>query len=124
LRQNFQAAGFPAESVQARTQDVFAALAQLASAGEKFDLVFADPPYGEKNVGYRSTSLAQQLLDDENLPKLVKQEGLLVLGHTKRDILGVCLRFGARGRCSSMGIVGCAFFFLSAKPRRWFPNPE
>src|SRR6185436_5790911 len=41
LRQNFQAAGFPAESVQARTQDVFAALAQLASAGEKFDLVFA-----------------------------------------------------------------------------------
>src|SRR5436190_12018099 len=45
LRKNFEAAGFPSESVHVRTQDVFAALAQLAAAGEEFDLVFADPPY-------------------------------------------------------------------------------
>src|SRR5215471_2859819 len=55
LRQNFQVAGFPPEALQARVQDVFTALAQLA-AGETFDLVLADPPYGEKNIGRRSTS--------------------------------------------------------------------
>ena len=72
-----------------RVQDVFAAIAQLAAAGERFDLLLADPPYGEKNVGRRSTSFAQQLLDDLNLPKLLAADGLLVLGHSKRDILSL-----------------------------------
>jgi 16S rRNA (guanine966-N2)-methyltransferase len=89
LRQNFQVAGFPPETLQARVQDVFAALAQLASAGERFNLILADPPYGEKNVGRRSTSFAQQLLDDANLPPLLAEGGLLVLGHTKRDTLSL-----------------------------------
>ena len=87
LRQNFQDAGFPAEVLQTRVQDVFSALAQLAAAGEKFDLVLADPPYGEKNVGRRSTSLAQQLLDDKHLPALLSPGGVFILGHTKRDTL-------------------------------------
>ena len=52
-----------------------------------FDLVLADPPYGEKNVGRRSTSLAQRLLDDPNLPRALSAGGLFVLGHTKRDTL-------------------------------------
>jgi 16S rRNA (guanine966-N2)-methyltransferase len=89
LRQNFQVAGFPADSLQVRVQDVFAALAQLAAASERFGLILADPPYGEKNVGRRSTSLAQQLLDDVWLPSLLQPDGLLVLGHTKRDTLSV-----------------------------------
>ena len=87
LRQNFQIAGFPPDTLQVRVQDVFAALSQLAAGGERFDLVLADPPYGEKNVGRRSTSFAQQLLDDKNLPALLAADGLLVLGHTKRDTL-------------------------------------
>ena len=89
LRQNFQTAGFPPEVLQLRVQDVFAAVAQLASAGERFDLILADPPYGEKNVGRRSTSCAQQLLDDTRLPGLLVDGGLFVLGHTKRDTLSV-----------------------------------
>jgi 16S rRNA (guanine966-N2)-methyltransferase len=89
LRQNFQAAGFPPETLQVRVQDVFAAIAQLAAAAERYDLILADPPYGEKNVGYRSTSLAQQLLDEEKLPGLLAAGGLLVLGHTKRDTLSL-----------------------------------
>jgi 16S rRNA (guanine966-N2)-methyltransferase len=89
LRQNFQVAGFPPETLQVRVQDVFAAIAQLAATGERFDLVLADPPYGEKNVGRRSTSFAQQLLDDVNLPGLLAAGGLLVLGHTKRDTLSL-----------------------------------
>ena len=89
LRQNVISAGFPPECLQVRAQDVFAALGQLEQAGDKFDLVMADPPYGEKNVGRRSTSLAQGLLDDERLPKILAAEGLLVLGHSKRDTLEI-----------------------------------
>jgi 16S rRNA (guanine966-N2)-methyltransferase len=89
LRQNFQAAGFASETVQVRVQDVFVAISQLAADGTQFGLILADPPYGEKNVGHRSTSFAQQLLDDAKLPGLLLPGGLLVLGHTKRDTLSV-----------------------------------
>ena len=89
LRQNLRIADFPPESAQVRVQDVFAVLPQLAMAGEKFDLVLADPPYGEKNIGRRSTSLAQRLLDDALLPALLGSVGLFVLGHAKRDELTV-----------------------------------
>ncbi|HVU26473.1 MAG TPA: 16S rRNA (guanine(966)-N(2))-methyltransferase RsmD [Verrucomicrobiae bacterium] len=74
-------------NLQVRTQDVFTALSQLAQNGERFDLILADPPYGEKNVGRRSKSFAQQLLDDKNLPKLLASNGRFILGHTKRDTL-------------------------------------
>jgi len=87
LRQNFVNARFSASHLQVRVQDAFAALAQLAAAGHKFDLILADPPYGEKNVGRRSTSFAQRLLDDPHLPSLLVRDGLFVLGHSKRDTL-------------------------------------
>ena len=87
LRQNSAAAGFPAGSLEVRVQDVFPVLTQLAESGKQFDLILADPPYGEKNVNRRSTSFAQKLLDDPNLPKLLAPGGLFVLGHTKRDTL-------------------------------------
>src|SRR5664279_2161566 len=84
LRQNFQLAGFPPETLQVRVQDVFAALVQLAAAGERFGLVLADPPYGEKNIGHRSTSFAQQLLDEVNLPQLL-EPCLLYTSPSPRD---------------------------------------
>ena len=68
-------------------EDAFAALGQLRGRDERFDLIFADPPYGEKNINKRSESFAQQMLDDENLPALLTDGGRLVLGHTKRDTL-------------------------------------
>jgi len=89
LRHNILAAGLPPESLQLRTQDVFSALAQLAGANSKFTLILADPPYGEKNVNRRSTSFAQQLLDNPILPGLLAPDSLLVLGHSKRDTLEV-----------------------------------
>jgi len=89
LRQNVAASGFDAASLQVRTQEVFAVLVQLVESKAEFDLVIADPPYGEKNVGRRSTSFAQQLLDDGNLPRVLASGGLFVLGHTKRDTLSV-----------------------------------
>lgn len=87
LRRNFAAAGFSPELLQLRIQDVFSALGQLASDVAQFDLILADPPYGEKNVGRRSTSFAQQLLDYPKLPLLLRPGGIFILGHTKRDSL-------------------------------------
>lgn len=89
IRQNVETAGLDLHRFQVRVQDAFVGLAQLAGTGETFDLILADPPYGEKNVNRRSTSFAQKLLDDEHLPKLLKETGLFVLGHTKRDTLSV-----------------------------------
>jgi 16S rRNA (guanine966-N2)-methyltransferase len=89
LRQNAQTAGFAGESLSVRVQDAFTALNQLAEARHQFDLVIADPPYGEKNVGRRSTSFAQRLLDNTNLPQVLAPGGWLVLGHARRDTLAI-----------------------------------
>ena len=86
IRSNAAAAGFDG-ILETRTQDVFPVMKQLAESGRQFDLILADPPYGEKNVNRRSESFAQQLLDDKNLPKLLAPGGRFVLGHTKRDTL-------------------------------------
>src|SRR6185369_11758839 len=80
---------FPSGSLEVRTQDVFVVIRQLVTAGQTFDLILADPPYGEKNVGRRSNSFAQQLIDDPTLPKLLAAGGRLVLGHTRRDTLEI-----------------------------------
>jgi 16S rRNA (guanine966-N2)-methyltransferase len=88
IRSNAESAGF-GEMLETRTQDVFPVMSQLAETGRQFDLILADPPYGEKNVNRRSTSFAQQLLDDKNLPKLIAPGGRFVLGHTKRDTLEI-----------------------------------
>ncbi|HEY4417322.1 MAG TPA: RsmD family RNA methyltransferase [Verrucomicrobiae bacterium] len=88
IRSNAVAAGY-GEILEARTQDVFPVMKHLAENGRQFDLILADPPYGEKNVNRRSTSFAQQLLDDPQLPKLLAPGGRFVLGHTKRDTLEI-----------------------------------
>jgi 16S rRNA (guanine966-N2)-methyltransferase len=89
MRHNLHVAGFPPQALQVRVQDVFTAVPQLSQAKEQFDLILADPPYGEKNIGHRSTSFAQKLLDDQILPGLLANHGLFVLGHAKRDMLEV-----------------------------------
>jgi 16S rRNA (guanine966-N2)-methyltransferase len=87
ILQNLELARLERSRLDLRVQDAFSAVSQLAATGDQFDLVFADPPYGEKNIGRRSSSFAQQLLDDVALPKLVALSGLFILGHTKRDTL-------------------------------------
>jgi 16S rRNA (guanine966-N2)-methyltransferase len=69
--------------------DVFALLPRLHQEGQRFDLIIADPPFGEKNVGRRSTSFAQRLLDDASLPLLLRPGGVFVLGHARRDTLSI-----------------------------------
>jgi 16S rRNA (guanine(966)-N(2))-methyltransferase RsmD len=98
LRNNAIQAGFSPPALQVRVQDAFAVLSQLAPAGPQFEFILADPPYGEKNVGRKSTSLAQQLLDNEHAPSLITAEGMLVLGHSKRDTLTIPLQWAERKR--------------------------
>jgi 16S rRNA (guanine966-N2)-methyltransferase len=87
IRENLADSGLSVENYEIRVQDAFTAIHQLAEIGRTFDMIMADPPFGEKNIGRRSNSLSQKLLDDERLPKLLTDEGLFVLGHTKRDTL-------------------------------------
>jgi 16S rRNA (guanine966-N2)-methyltransferase len=89
IRRNVLAAGLDAASCQVRVQDVFAAVRQMAGEGMQYDLILADPPYGEKNVGKRSVSLAQLTLDEPAVVRLLAPDGLLVLGHARRDTLEV-----------------------------------
>ncbi len=55
-------------------------LSKLAADGETFQLVFADPPYGEA---------AQELLRDASLLRVLASDGFLVLESAKRDALVV-----------------------------------
>jgi 16S rRNA (guanine966-N2)-methyltransferase len=87
IRRNLELARLQNNLLDLWVRDAFAALALLAQTGRQFDLIFADPPYGGKNLGRRSTSDAQKLLDDPNLPKLLSPNGLFILGHAKRDTL-------------------------------------
>ena len=89
IRRNASAPEFAPNALEVRTQDVFAVLPQMVESGREFDLILADPPYGEKNVNRRSTSFAQQLLDDPHLPKLLVSGGRFVLGHARRDTLEI-----------------------------------
>lgn len=89
IRENLESTGLPKDHHELRVQDVFTAIAQLGSAGRQFDLIMADPPFGEKNVGRRSNSLSQQLLDNNHLPTMLAANGLFVLGHTRRDTLSI-----------------------------------
>ncbi len=56
--------------------DAFATLRRLADAGERFHLIFADPPYAKK-PGERDHALA--LLQDQNLHALLSPGGVFVL---------------------------------------------
>lgn len=87
IRENAARARIDPEKIDVRVQDAFAAIGQLSAAGRKFDLLLADPPFGGKNVNTRSTSFAQKLLDDRQLPGLLQTGGIFILGHTKRDTL-------------------------------------
>ncbi len=70
--------------------DVFSALRRLAEAGEKFDIIFADPPYVKKpgDVDFGARLLAENLLNT-----VLRAEGIFVLEtmmtkHAPRAIAG------------------------------------
>jgi 16S rRNA (guanine966-N2)-methyltransferase len=89
LRHNLQICRLPAASLDVRVQDAFTAIRQLAADPLPFDLILADPPFGDKNIQRRSNSLAQQLLDNPHLPALLAANGFFILGHARRDSISL-----------------------------------
>jgi 16S rRNA (guanine966-N2)-methyltransferase len=59
-----------------RQQDVFSFLKAAAQTGDKFRIIFADPPYDQMKSGERFTD---KLLDNPDLPQLLEDGGLFVL---------------------------------------------
>src|SRR5260370_13152677 len=57
-----------------RQQDVFSFLKNAAA--EKFQIVFADPPYDKMKSG---ESFTEKLLDNKTLPRLLEPHGVFVL---------------------------------------------
>ena len=72
INENLEEIGLDRARFELRVQEALAAIGQLASAQRQFDLIIADPPFGEKNVGRRSTSFSQQLLDHPLVPQLLR----------------------------------------------------
>jgi 16S rRNA (guanine(966)-N(2))-methyltransferase RsmD len=68
------------KQVKVICSDAIAAMRRLLKTGEKFDIIFADPPYG--------TDLANRLLKwlDEN-SGLLDEDGLFIVQHSRRDSL-------------------------------------
>jgi len=87
IRDNMEATGVEPGRFQIIVDDALKALNHFAAQNQQFDLILADPPYGEKNVNRRSESFAQKLLDHPNLPAALAPNGIFILGHTKRDTL-------------------------------------
>lgn len=59
-----------------RQGDVFGVLPQLGTEGKQFDLIFADPPYTQRDG---DVDFIAQLLADEALPPLLHTESHLIL---------------------------------------------
>ena len=89
IRKNLRAVGLDPRRFTLLLMDVFTALPRLRTAGERFELILADPPFGPKTRDARSTSLSQRLLDDRRLPALLAPDGCFVLGHTARDAVEI-----------------------------------
>jgi 16S rRNA (guanine966-N2)-methyltransferase len=66
-----------------RCQNVFDFLGQQSNS-EKFQIIFADPPY-EKD--HRGKSYAEKLLNNETLPQLLEPNGIFVLEKRPTDRL-------------------------------------
>jgi 16S rRNA (guanine966-N2)-methyltransferase len=119
LRDNLRSSGLDPARLHVRVQDAYAAIHQLAAAAARFDLVFADPPYGEKNLGRRSESHAQRLLDDPQLPSVLAPGALFILGHARRDSLSIPADRWQETRCLKHGDSFMRFF--AVQPAARFP---
>ncbi|NUQ01763.1 MAG: 16S rRNA (guanine(966)-N(2))-methyltransferase RsmD [Armatimonadetes bacterium] len=79
LRQNITTLGFD-ERAEVWANSVSAALDQLAQGTRTFDIIFADPPYGQR--------LAPKILGRlATLPGLLAAGGLVVIQHSKQEPL-------------------------------------
>jgi 16S rRNA (guanine966-N2)-methyltransferase len=85
IEQNIKVCGYNRDRIQLRIGCAFSALRHLVETQQRFDLIFADPPFGDKTTTHRSKSMTQILLDDPNLQAIAKINTLVIVGHASRD---------------------------------------
>ncbi len=76
--QQFKRTAADGPALKVMTAAVTVALRRLARAGTRFDLVFADPPYGTGDG-------SRELLANDDLPRVLAPTGRLVLETARRD---------------------------------------
>lgn len=76
LLANLQRTGL-ARGAEVRQQSVERALAELAAQGRRFDVIFADPPYGQGEVEATLARVAAA--------GVLQGDGLLVIQHSSRE---------------------------------------
>ncbi|HME89588.1 MAG TPA: 16S rRNA (guanine(966)-N(2))-methyltransferase RsmD [Chthoniobacterales bacterium] len=67
-----------------RQQEAFSFLKNASPTGDKFQIVFADPPYQKLKSGERFTD---KLLHNERLPRLLESDGIFVLEKNPREAI-------------------------------------
>lgn len=90
------------EQAAIMTVDVRDAIGNLAAKGQKFGLVFMDPPY---NMGFIKPVMA--LLSERNL---LDKEGIIVVEHEKNDILEDEIYGFRRIKCKQYGITTISIY--------------
>ena len=90
--------------------DVRRALVMLASRSSRFDVIFADPPYGNGWV-QRMTPLSARL------SAIINSGGIFVLEHTRREALDPLLWNGWEVSSKSYGETMLSFFQISTGER-------
>ncbi len=85
IKQNILACGYLPNKLNLRIACTFATIRSFAESGRQFDIIFADPPFGEKTTNQRSQSMAQRLFDDQNLLRIAANHSIVVIGHASRD---------------------------------------
>jgi 16S rRNA (guanine(966)-N(2))-methyltransferase RsmD len=79
IEENLRTLGFE-NSSRVLTAPVLRSLRMLSQRGERFDLVFLDPPYEQELVGQTLKAIAQEELPREN--------GVVVVEHSVREKVG------------------------------------
>ena len=85
IKQNIRACGYLPNKLTLRIGCTFATIRSFAESSRKFDIIFADPPFGEKTTIQRSQSMAQRLFDDQNLTRIADEHSIVIIGHASRD---------------------------------------
>lgn len=85
IKANAKECGFDSKTFEVMQGDALTCPQRFIDQNLEFDFILADPPYGEKNVGFRSQSLAQKSVDNPQIPSILKPGGLFLIGHAKRD---------------------------------------
>lgn len=77
IRENIQRANLPTERADVRRGSALRLMETLAAEGRRFDVVFADPPYGKGLVDAAVGAVARH--------GLIAPGGLLVVQHSSRE---------------------------------------